>query len=60
MLIRPSTIFNDVRGTWVETYNEEAYGDVGIDVKFVEEDICVSSRNVLRGIHGNAETWKLI
>ena len=38
LLIRPPTIFNDVGGTWVETYNEEAYGDVGIDVKFVEED----------------------
>jgi len=53
-------VFEDFRGQYVETYNEAAYRNNGIDVKFVQDDISVSSRHVLRGIHGDAETWKLI
>lgn len=60
LLITPPTIFEDFRGTYVETYNERLYLDAGITVKFVQDDISVSSRNVLRGIHGDSETWKLI
>lgn len=52
--------FEDFRGQYVETYNEEAYYKAGIEVKFVQDDISVSSQHVLRGIHGDAETWKLI
>lgn len=29
-------------------------------MKFVQDDISVSTKHVLRGIHGDAETWKLI
>ena len=32
----------------------------GIDVRFVEDDISVSSKHVLRGIHGDGGTWKLV
>ncbi len=52
--------FEDFRGEYLETYNEHTYGEKGITAKFVQDDISVSSRNVLRGIHGDAETWKLI
>lgn len=60
LLIQPPTIFDDFRGTYVETYNERLYRDHGIDVAFVQDDISISSRHVLRGIHGDAETWKLV
>ena len=60
LMITPSTIFEDFRGTYVETYNLEQYREAGIDVEFVEDDISVSTRHVLRGIHGNQETWKLV
>lgn len=53
-------VFRDHRGEYVETYNEELYRKYGINVKFVEDDISVSLKNVLRGIHGDAVTWKLI
>jgi len=53
-------VFEDFRGEYVETYNEALYRENGIDVKFVQDDISVSSRNVLRGIHGDSDTWKLI
>lgn len=52
--------FEDFRGQYVETYNEEIYYKNGIDVKFVQDDISVSFRHVLRGVHGDTETWKLI
>lgn len=60
LLIKPPTIFEDFRGTYVELYNDNIYRDAGIIVKFVQDDISVSSRHVLRGIHGDSETWKLV
>jgi len=60
LLIKPPTIFEDFRGTYIETYNQKIYREAGINVKFVQDDISVSSQNVLRGIHGDQETWKLI
>lgn len=60
LVITPPTIFEDFRGTYVETYNLEQYREAGVDVEFVEDDISVSTRHVLRGIHGNQETWKLV
>lgn len=52
--------FEDHRGYYVETYNEKLYHDHGVAVRFVQDDISVSTRHVLRGIHGDAETWKLV
>jgi dTDP-4-dehydrorhamnose 3,5-epimerase len=58
-LIKPS-IFEDFRGEYVETYNQDEYREKGIACNFIQDDISISSQNVLRGIHGDAETWKLI
>jgi dTDP-4-dehydrorhamnose 3,5-epimerase len=52
--------FEDHRGHYVETYNENEYRQHGITTKFVQDSISVSSQNVLRGIHGDDTTWKLI
>lgn len=60
MMLRPPTVFEDVRGSYVELYNERLYTDAGVNVTFVQDDISVSSKSVLRGIHGDRETWKLI
>ena len=60
MMIEPPTVFRDFRGTYVETYNEKLYREAGIDIDFVQDDISVSSKNVLRGIHGDDITWKLV
>jgi dTDP-4-dehydrorhamnose 3,5-epimerase len=59
LLIKPH-VFEDHRGQYVETYNEDRYRRNGIDIKFIQDDISVSTRHVLRGIHGDSETWKLI
>lgn len=60
LLITPPTIFEDFRGTYVEIYNEALYKDLGVRDAFVQDDISVSRKDVLRGIHGDDETWKLI
>jgi len=60
LALKPPTVFEDFRGTYVETWNQAAYRAAGIDVEFVQDDISVSSRGVLRGIHGDQQTWKLI
>ncbi|MEW5911536.1 MAG: dTDP-4-dehydrorhamnose 3,5-epimerase family protein [Thermodesulfobacteriota bacterium] len=52
--------FEDHRGVYVETYNEQEYRNAGIDVDFIQDDISVSSKHVLRGLHGDQSTWKLI
>ena len=60
LLIKPPTVFEDFRGTYVETYNKELYNAAGITVNLVQDDISTSTKNVLRGIHGDSETWKLV
>jgi dTDP-4-dehydrorhamnose 3,5-epimerase len=60
LLIVPPTVFEDFRGTYVELYNEDLYKRSGIAVEFIQDDISISSRHVLRGIHGDGETWKLV
>lgn len=61
-VIKPA-VFHDFRGEYVETFNVERYcfnAADGTPVVFVEDDISVSKRDVLRGLHGDAKTWKLI
>ncbi len=58
--ITPPTIFNDFRGSYIETYNELIYNQNGIKTKFIQDDISTSKQNVLRGIHGDNKTWKLV
>jgi len=59
-LIHPSTNFEDFRGSYVEVYNRELFLNAGINEEFIQDDISTSSRNVLRGIHGDQETAKLV
>lgn len=53
-------IYEDYRGSFVETYNEERYRKYGITVKFLQDDLSISDHNVLRGLHGDEETHKLV
>lgn len=59
LIIEPPTIFKDLRGAFIETYNERLYQEAGITIKFVQDDASISFKNVLRGIHGDMKTWKL-
>lgn len=59
-LLEPTTRFEDFRGEYVEIWNRQLAHEAGIDVDFVQDDISISTQNVLRGIHGDTSTWKLI
>lgn len=60
LCIIPPTRFEDFRGNYLEIYNEEIYKYAGIKQKFIQDDISISRQNVLRGIHGDDRTWKLV
>ena len=52
--------FEDHRGEYVETYNTAEYKDAGILYDFVQDDYSISTKGVLRGIHGDEHTAKLV
>lgn len=60
LIIKPPTIFKDFRGKYIETYNDKIYKKNSINIKFIQDDISISKKNVLRGIHGDNKTWKLV
>lgn len=49
-LIEPS-VFGDDRGYFLETWSQESYSNVGIDIQFVQDNFSKSSRGVVRGLH---------
>lgn len=58
-LIRPAIAFEDHRGLIFEHFNSVNYGEVGIGW-FVQDTISMSYRGVIRGLHGDAVTTKLV
>lgn len=60
LLIEPPTNFEDFRGSYVEIYNRDLYHAAGITQDFLQDDISTSTQHVLRGIHGDGKTWKLV
>ena len=55
LMIHPPTQFEDFRGDYIETYNEQLYRDAGITDHFVQDDCSMSTRHVLRGIVGGSD-----
>jgi dTDP-4-dehydrorhamnose 3,5-epimerase len=60
LVIRPLTNFEDFRGNYLETYNSMVYDQSGVKQNFVQDNFSYSNQNVLRGIHGDSKTWKLV
>ncbi|MDE6901624.1 MAG: dTDP-4-dehydrorhamnose 3,5-epimerase family protein [Lachnospiraceae bacterium] len=58
-LIAPD-VHEDKRGNFYETYNQKEYFDAGLTADFIQDDISVSVRGVLKGMHGDAGTYKLV
>lgn len=60
LLIKPD-VFEDSRGTYVQLYDSIEYEKILPEgTIFVQDDYSYSSQNVLRGIHGDLDTSKLI
>jgi dTDP-4-dehydrorhamnose 3,5-epimerase len=50
LLIEPK-VFGDARGVFFESHSVERYAVAGITGPFVQDNVSVSSRGVLRGLH---------
>ncbi|WP_412062432.1 dTDP-4-dehydrorhamnose 3,5-epimerase [Rubrivirga sp. IMCC45206] len=44
-------VFEDERGRFLETWNAERYAEAGIPGPFVQDNVSVSKRGVVRGLH---------
>lgn len=61
-LIKPS-VFHDFRGEYVCTYNADSYDfydDDGTRLIFREDDLSIARKDVIKGIHGDSRTTKLV
>ena len=52
--------FKDFRGKYLEIFNKNLFKKTKKKINFIQDDISVSKKNILRGIHGDYRTWKLI
>jgi len=50
MLIEPA-VYADARGAFFEAWNERAFAAAGIAARFAQENVSLSKRHVLRGLH---------
>jgi len=65
VLLLTHECFEDHRGTYEELYNKEKFDgicslNIGHTIDFMEDNIAVSSKHVLRGLHGDDRTWKYV
>ena len=51
LLIIETKIFKDDRGFFLESYNLRDFEEIGLDLKFVQDNISKSKKGVLRGLH---------
>lgn len=58
-LVKPIA-HEDARGNFYETYNEKVYYDAGLTAKFIQDDVSRSVKGVLKGMHGDSGTYKLV
>jgi dTDP-4-dehydrorhamnose 3,5-epimerase len=55
LLILEPRVFADNRGFFMQTYQQEQYAQAGIGCLFVQDNLSVSSRHTLRGLHYQQE-----
>ena len=51
LVIIDPQVHGDERGFFVETYSKERYFEAGVRVEFVQDNLSLSSRGILRGLH---------
>lgn len=50
LLLTPK-IFGDARGCFFETWNRRRFAEAGLDHDFVQDNVSVSQKGILRGLH---------
>ena len=53
-------VSEDHRGRYIELFNAQWFQEHVAPISFVQDDVSISRYDVLRGIHGDAVTYKLI
>jgi dTDP-4-dehydrorhamnose 3,5-epimerase len=53
VIIEPD-VFGDARGFFMESYNEQAFHAIGLDMRFVQDNLSFSRKGILRGLHFQA------
>lgn len=51
LLIIEPKVFGDARGFFLETWHEQRYRGAGLDQHFVQDNLSLSGRGTLRGLH---------
>ena len=51
LIVIEPTVFGDNRGYFMETYSEREFAEVGLTMKFVQDNQSSSKKGVLRGLH---------
>jgi dTDP-4-dehydrorhamnose 3,5-epimerase len=51
VIIFEPKVYNDARGFFMETYNEQLYKDAGLNCQFVQDNYSHSTKGTLRGLH---------
>jgi dTDP-4-dehydrorhamnose 3,5-epimerase len=51
LLVFEPKVFGDSRGFFMETWNQRRYEEAGLDADFVQDNLSVSRRGILRGLH---------
>jgi dTDP-4-dehydrorhamnose 3,5-epimerase len=51
LLIIEPKVFGDARGFFMETWHEQRYREAGLDMRFVQDNLSLSRRGTLRGLH---------
>jgi dTDP-4-dehydrorhamnose 3,5-epimerase len=51
VLVLEPRVFSDARGEFWEYFRADTYAAMGIDVPFVQDNVSISRRGVLRGLH---------
>ena len=51
-------VFEDDRGFFMETYNQQVFNEAGLPAEFVQDNHSRSARGVLRGLHFQFPQWQ--
>ena len=54
LLVIEHQVWEDSRGYFIETYNQQPFRINGVDETFVEDNLSCSRKNVLRGLHAQS------
>jgi len=50
LIVEPS-VFGDERGFFMEAYSRDRYAEAGLPEEFVQDNVSLSARGILRGLH---------